>query len=458
MISVLDYIPSNLHAGIAAKTDTTDLSSYIANAIAAVNSKGGDTLWFPAGKYNAGSTISLCPRLKIVGDGKRASILNFTHQGTQSGASSPLTALGATMLSGTGLRMASTVNSSVAVHISIRHISVTASHESNLGAGFYDTAGTFIDLHDVHFSGFRYQVVLDQSELVHIDLCTIDATQTSGYGIWLVNGLDLNTTAVPDYTNQITITRCQINGNGEWAIVDDGGYDHELRGNNFNGWANQISLAGAQPMYIAGCEFEASGDACIVTSPYRLIGRGTSNPGGVGNAQLTIIGGVYVSPGPAVRIGGLSVLTLVGTSLATGAVSPIQGSGLAGAINAMGVLNSGLAPTFDGYSPYHNVGYRPIRTRTGTAWTLGYEDRNSHVRFTSNSAVTVTVPSNATVPLDIGSVVYLEQAGTGTITVSAASGVTLRSRGGLVASNGQYARLELEKLAADEWLLSGDRA
>lgn len=53
-VNVLDFIPSNLWAGIKDGTNTTDLSSYIQDAIDAVN-KG--TVRFPNGTYKITGTI-----------------------------------------------------------------------------------------------------------------------------------------------------------------------------------------------------------------------------------------------------------------------------------------------------------------------------------------------------------------------------------------------------------------
>lgn len=96
-----------------------------------------------------------------------------------------------------------------------------------------------------------------------------------------------------------------------------------------------------------------------------------------------------------------------------------------------------------------------VRTISGTTHTLTTEDENAILLFTSNSAITLTVPNNS-VPLAIGSFTEIHQRGTGAITVVAGSGVTLRSRGGLVETAGQYAVAGLRKTAAAEFGLTGD--
>lgn len=67
-VSVLDFIPVALHAGIAARTNTTDLTAYIQ---AAVNAHRG-TVFFPAGLYAISSAVILYPETLIEGEGAGA--------------------------------------------------------------------------------------------------------------------------------------------------------------------------------------------------------------------------------------------------------------------------------------------------------------------------------------------------------------------------------------------------
>lgn len=93
------------------------------------------------------------------------------------------------------------------------------------------------------------------------------------------------------------------------------------------------------------------------------------------------------------------------------------------------------------------------------ARTLGLADINAHLVFSSTSAVTVTVPLNATVAFPIGSTIDLQQSGTGQVAVTAASGVTLnRPAARTAATAGQYSVVRLRKIAMDTWVLSGDMA
>lgn len=99
-----------------------------------------------------------------------------------------------------------------------------------------------------------------------------------------------------------------------------------------------------------------------------------------------------------------------------------------------------------------------VATSSSTAYTLVLTDAFTLKRMSSGSAKTVTVPTNANVAFPIGTWIELEQSGAGLLTVAPDGGVTIRSRGTLLNANGQYSLLRLLKVAADEWLLSGDRA
>jgi hypothetical protein len=97
-------------------------------------------------------------------------------------------------------------------------------------------------------------------------------------------------------------------------------------------------------------------------------------------------------------------------------------------------------------------------TQSGTTYTLALSDAGSAVEFTSASAVTVTVPPDSSVAFPVGTVIELLQYGTGTLTIAAGAGVTIRSANNLLSARTQYSVLSLRKRAANEWVLAGDLA
>lgn len=96
--------------------------------------------------------------------------------------------------------------------------------------------------------------------------------------------------------------------------------------------------------------------------------------------------------------------------------------------------------------------------QTGTTYTLVIADEGKVVERNSASANTTTVPPNSSVAFPVGTCIELWQQGAGVSTVVAGSGVTIRSPGGRLALNGQYAAATLRKRATDEWSLEGNLA
>lgn len=100
-----------------------------------------------------------------------------------------------------------------------------------------------------------------------------------------------------------------------------------------------------------------------------------------------------------------------------------------------------------------------INAQTGTTYTLVLSDAGKLVTLTNGSAITLTVPTNASVAYPVGTVIAVAQLGAGLVTVAGASGVTIN---GVTPGDddlaGQWATASLTKLATDTWLLSGGLA
>lgn len=94
-------------------------------------------------------------------------------------------------------------------------------------------------------------------------------------------------------------------------------------------------------------------------------------------------------------------------------------------------------------------------TRTG-AYTLALADVGVEQVYSSATAGTFTVPTNAAAGVAVGASVPLRQTGAGQLTVVGAAGVTVNSRGAALKLAGQYAVAELRKVATDTWALYGD--
>lgn len=99
-----------------------------------------------------------------------------------------------------------------------------------------------------------------------------------------------------------------------------------------------------------------------------------------------------------------------------------------------------------------------VNAQSGTTYTLVLTDADNVVELTNASPITLTIPTNASVAFPIGKVIELHQGGAGTVTVAAAGGVTLQSRGALVDLAGQYAIAAVRKVGTNTWRLTGDLA
>lgn len=103
-------------------------------------------------------------------------------------------------------------------------------------------------------------------------------------------------------------------------------------------------------------------------------------------------------------------------------------------------------------------------TQAGTSYTAVLTDApasqnyQGYIQFTNGAAVAFTIPPNSTAAFVIGATITIEQNGAGTVTMTAGAGVTLNSRGGLVATAGQYAVAQIKKVATDTWTIIGDVA
>jgi len=96
-----------------------------------------------------------------------------------------------------------------------------------------------------------------------------------------------------------------------------------------------------------------------------------------------------------------------------------------------------------------------INAQTGTTYTLALADAGYLVTLNNSAAITLTVPPVSSVPLPNGTQILILQLGTGQITISPGSLVTLYGRNGLKTS-GQFSVVCLIKVINDAWVVSGD--
>ena len=92
-------------------------------------------------------------------------------------------------------------------------------------------------------------------------------------------------------------------------------------------------------------------------------------------------------------------------------------------------------------------------TVSGTSHSLSSINNNRLTLFTANSGVTTTVPSGLT---DGFSCLLVQTTASGQVTISGASGVTVRSALSSTKTAYQYAVASIIKIGTEEYLLSGE--
>ncbi len=97
-------------------------------------------------------------------------------------------------------------------------------------------------------------------------------------------------------------------------------------------------------------------------------------------------------------------------------------------------------------------GVFPVVTVAGASYTLSAADHGKILDFTSNSAISLTVPST----LAAGFQVSITQAGTGQITIAGSGGMSVNNRWGGTTTSGRWAKAGLEVRATNSSVLSGD--
>ena len=104
----------------------------------------------------------------------------------------------------------------------------------------------------------------------------------------------------------------------------------------------------------------------------------------------------------------------------------------------------------------------PVKTTTANAYTLaivdaGYYHRMAYVNTSANpSTLTVTIPTNASVAIPIGSEYLFIRTGSNTaMNFANAAGVTLNSDGAKTKVSYQWQTAVCKKVGTNEWDLMG---
>lgn len=164
------------------------------------------------------------------------------------------------------------------------------------------------------------------------------------------------------------------------------------------------------------------------------------------------------SPVPSWGLAGSSsgVTTLQANAIASGTITFPATTDTVALVNATQTfVNKTLtSPTVN--TPTINDARQNItlNAQTGTTYTLALTDNGRLVTLDNASAITVTVPTNASVAFATGAIVNIQQVGAGQVTVAGAVGVTINATG--TKTRAQWSAASLVKTGTDTWTLIGD--
>lgn len=133
------------------------------------------------------------------------------------------------------------------------------------------------------------------------------------------------------------------------------------------------------------------------------------------------------------------------------------------------ITETTAAPLYDGMIRDHPV-LGVLRGRSGN-WgpanlsvslvvtasrTLTLSDAGRIIDYASASAGTLTIPTNATAPLPIGTLIEANQADAGKVSFAGAAGVTVAGPGGFTGTRVSLSTIRARKRGGDLWIVSGD--
>lgn len=204
----------------------------------------------------------------------------------------------------------------------------------------------------------------------------------------------------------------------------------------------------------------------------------TNNINLTGN--ITQTGGNYSLTGNMTQVGDYQLtgnITMIGDPDITGDVShsgnylfetgqftyeatstiSIQGA-VKDSTNTLGSDGEALISDASGNVSWQDVSTLPsiVRATNSTSFTLGILNQGGVLLTTSGSATDVIIPTNATTAFPVGTTITVIQEGLGTVTISGAVGVTLRSAQSHNRLSHQYSVGNLVKTDTNVWYLYGD--
>ena len=100
--------------------------------------------------------------------------------------------------------------------------------------------------------------------------------------------------------------------------------------------------------------------------------------------------------------------------------------------------------------------YLNVITDSTTTRTPALTDAGAYILTTHGTGITVTLPQNSAVAFPVGTTIYFERNGAGTLTFAEGTGATITSKDSTKTCGDRYTTVAAVKIGADAWSLIGN--
>ena len=100
--------------------------------------------------------------------------------------------------------------------------------------------------------------------------------------------------------------------------------------------------------------------------------------------------------------------------------------------------------------------YLNVLTDSTTTRTPALTDAGAYILTTHGTGITVTLPQNSAVAFPVGTTIYFERNGAGTLTFAAGTGASITSKDATLTCGDRYTTVAAVKIGADAWSLIGN--
>jgi hypothetical protein len=212
----------------------------------------------------------------------------------------------------------------------------------------------------------------------------------------------------------------------------------------------QRNIADSNPALIVNL---ANAGATGNIQVWQKAGSALSHIDGNGNGRFPVVANIASSNNSAVELtnNGAFIYRNIADSNPSLVVSQVSASSTGDILrlSKAGVIQASVAT--DGIANFTGT---PSNAQTGD-YTLVLADKGRVLRINSSSNRTVTIPLNSSVAFPIDTEIAILRYGTGTVSISPTSGVTLNSKNSETKISGQYGSVALKKIGENEWVLVG---